>query len=43
VVAASEGPSASETITYTGTAGYYEWEVYSYSGSGTYTLQISHP
>jgi aqualysin 1 len=42
-VAASEGSTAIESITYTGTAGYYEWEVYSYSGSGSYTLQISHP
>jgi hypothetical protein len=42
-VAASESSSSTETITYTGTAGYYEWEVYSYRGSGSYTLQISHP
>ena len=42
-VAASESTSANETISYNGTAGYYEWEVYSYRGSGSYTLQISHP
>lgn len=42
-VAASESATANETINYSGTAGYYEWKVYSYSGSGSYTLCISHP
>jgi Zn-dependent metalloprotease len=42
-VAASESSTANETISYSGTAGYYEWKVLSYSGSGSYTLCISHP
>src|SRR5207253_5897976 len=42
-VAASESATASENISYSGTAGYYEWKVLSYSGSGSYTLCISHP
>jgi len=42
-VAASESATASETINYSGTAGYYEYKVLSYSGSGSYTLCISHP
>ena len=42
-VAASESSTANESISYSGTAGYYEWKVYSYSGSGSYTLCITHP
>jgi Zinc metalloprotease (elastase) len=42
-VAASESATANESISYSGTAGYYEWEVSSYSGSGSYTLCINHP
>ena len=42
-VAASEGSTASENINYSGTAGTYRWRVYGYSGSGSYTLCISHP
>jgi hypothetical protein len=42
-VAASESATASESISYSGTAGYYEWKVLSYSGSGSYTLCITHP
>lgn len=42
-VAASESATAKETINYSGTAGTYRWRVYSYSGSGSYTLCISHP
>jgi len=42
-VAASESATANETITYSGTAAYYEWKVLSYSGSGSYTICISHP
>lgn len=37
-VAASEGASSSESITYAATQGTYRWEVYAYSGSGAYTL-----
>jgi len=43
VVASSESATANESINYSGTAGYYEWKVLSYSGSGSYTLCISHP
>jgi streptogrisin C len=39
--ATSSGPD--ETITYSGTAGYYRYRVYSYSGSGSYTMSISKP
>ena len=37
-VSSSLGTTASESITYTGTAGTYRWRVYAYSGSGSYTL-----
>src|SRR5262249_8659164 len=43
VVASGESTSASETVSYNGTAGYYEWEVRSYSGSGSYSLWLKHP
>jgi aqualysin 1 len=42
-VASSLGSSSSESITYSGTAGYYRYRVYSYSGSGSFTLTISKP
>lgn len=42
-VAASESATASENISYSGTSGTYRWRVYSYSGSGSYTLCIGHP
>ncbi|MFC4427566.1 S8 family peptidase [Deinococcus navajonensis] len=37
-VAASEGASSSESITYAASSGTYRWEVYGYSGSGSYSL-----
>ncbi|WP_374437630.1 M64 family metallopeptidase [Inhella sp.] len=43
VVAKSEGPTSQESISYSGTAGYYYWEVKSYSGSGGFTLRYSLP
>ena len=43
IVARGETASSSETITYSGTAGYYYWEVYSYSGSGSYTFSSARP
>jgi subtilisin family serine protease len=43
VVAAGESATSSEDVTYTGTAGYYLWEVYSYSGSGSYTFGMKRP
>ncbi len=42
-VAASESSTANESISYTGTAGYYEFEVYSYRGSGAFSVTITHP
>jgi subtilisin family serine protease len=43
IVARGETSSASETVTYSGAAGYYYWEVYSYSGSGSYTFAMTRP
>ncbi len=42
-VASSLGLTSTENINYSGTAGTYRWRVYSYSGSGTYTLVTSRP
>jgi subtilisin family serine protease len=42
-VAASESATSTENINYSGTAGYYYWRVYSYSGSGSYTLVTTRP
>ncbi|MDP9762653.1 M14 family zinc carboxypeptidase [Deinococcus enclensis] len=42
-VASSESSSSSESITYTATSGTYRWEVYGYSGSGSYTLNVTAP
>lgn len=42
-VASGLSSSASENVSYSGTAGSYRWRVYSYSGSGSYTLCIAHP
>ncbi|HEX6623354.1 MAG TPA: S8 family serine peptidase [Pyrinomonadaceae bacterium] len=38
IVARSESVTSSETIFYTGTSGYYRWQIYSYSGSGGYNF-----
>ena len=35
--------SADETVSYSGTAGYYRWVVDAYSGSGSYTLGTNRP
>jgi len=43
IVASSESATSNETISYTGTSGYYFWQVYSYSGSGSYNLWLLHP
>lgn len=43
MVARSEGPTASESISYNGSAGYYYAKASSYSGSGAYTLTYSFP
>lgn len=42
-VAAAEGPGFHETITYTGTPGYYRYRVLAFSGSGAYTLGYRAP
>ncbi len=42
-VAASEGSTATENISYAGTAGTYRYRVYAYTGGGTLTLCTSHP
>ncbi|PYQ28635.1 MAG: hypothetical protein DMF56_15485 [Acidobacteria bacterium] len=42
-VAASEGTTATENITYTATAGTYRWRIYAYSGGGTFSLCSTHP
>lgn len=42
-VASSEGSTSSESISYSAAAGYYYFEIKSYSGSGNYTLQYKFP
>jgi len=43
IVARSESATSEEQITYNGTAGYYRWRVYSFSGSGAYTVWLQQP
>jgi Zn-dependent metalloprotease len=40
-VAKSEGATSVESISYVGSAGYYSYDVSSYSGSGSYTLTLA--
>ena len=42
-VASGTSATSSEDVTYSGTAGYYRWEIYSYSGSGAYNFWYSRP
>ncbi len=42
-VAAGEGATSTENVTYSSTAGQYRWVVYAYSGSGSYTLKFGRP
>jgi len=42
-VASSDGPTSGEAISYNAAAGYYYFEVKSYSGAGSYTLQYKFP
>ncbi len=42
-VAISQSPFNTETLEYTGPAGQYRWRVYSYSGSGAFTLSWARP
>lgn len=42
-VALSETSSSTESITYSGTAGYYRYRVVNYAGTGSYTMIYSKP
>ena len=42
-VASSLSPTSIEDINYGGSSGYYAWRVYSYAGSGSYTLCLDTP
>ena len=42
-VASSTSATSTESISYSGTAGYYVWRVFSYSGSGSYTICHDRP
>ncbi|MCS7219587.1 MAG: S8 family peptidase [Thermus sp.] len=42
-VASATTASSTESIRYSGTAGYYRWRIYAYSGSGTYTFWMRRP
>lgn len=42
-VAASATYSTNERVAYSGTAGYYTWNVHAYSGSGAYQVFIDYP
>ncbi|MFI5485852.1 S1 family peptidase [Micromonospora echinaurantiaca] len=42
-VAGSYTPGPDESLSYTGTAGYYRFEVHAYSGSGSYSMGITNP
>lgn len=43
IVARGETSTSTENISYSGTSGYYRWRVYSYSGSGSFTLCTTKP
>ncbi len=42
-VASAAGSGPDETVSYTGTAGYYRYLVHAYSGSGSYSLGVTAP
>jgi subtilisin-like proprotein convertase family protein len=42
-VASSLSYTSEESISYNGTAGYYRWRIYSYSGSGAYEFWMQRP
>jgi Zn-dependent metalloprotease len=42
-VAASEGSTSTESVTYSAATGTYRWDVYAYSGSGSFTLKYDAP
>ncbi len=43
IVARGETSTPNEAINYAGTSGYYRWQIYSYSGSGSYTFCLTKP
>ncbi|HEY4128655.1 MAG TPA: protease pro-enzyme activation domain-containing protein [Gammaproteobacteria bacterium] len=43
VVKSSTGTTDNETINYSGTAGFYEWDIFAYSGSGSFQFCMKHP
>lgn len=43
IVARSEGTTSTENIDFNGSSGTYRWRVYSFSGSGQFTLCQRHP
>ncbi|MDX6269370.1 MAG: aqualysin 1, partial [Acidobacteriota bacterium] len=43
IVARGETATSSEDVVYNGTAGYYQWQIYSYSGSGSYNFWKQNP
>jgi aqualysin 1 len=42
-VASGTSATSNEDVSYSGTAGYYMWRVYSYSGSGSYNFWMQRP
>ncbi len=42
-VAAGESSDSTETINFNGSSGYYLWEIYSFSGSGSFTFCLDRP
>ncbi|WP_026316702.1 S1 family peptidase [Actinokineospora enzanensis] len=42
-VASGTTPTNAESVSYSGTSGYYRWQVHAYSGGGSYTLRTSRP
>jgi subtilisin family serine protease len=42
-VDSSTSPSSSESVSYSGSSGYYRWVIYSYSGSGSYDFWLQRP
>ncbi len=42
-VASSTGPTSEESLSYSGTAGYYVWGIYAHRGSGMYEFWLQRP
>jgi hypothetical protein len=43
VVSSSTSNTSNESINYNGSSGYYLWDIYAYSGSGSFTFCLQHP